>query len=982
MGHDVFSPWPFPGHQIAPGSAEVIYLRRALLVLKGTFFHPLRQQEAPLPRHRWALVHSGERFIEGGDSDARGISTIFEDPATRGGSDNDAWELMLIPLYPGRADSDDYATHQEAWIDLEKNEWVHSEEVRAKGVLPYGKVHDRKLLRIPLWSTRRKVEMGGGFSQNNPHSPGFATSGELKTSELRPHGTPASPWVIAVDHGLLKTHLQFHYYDPVAKADRVAPPGMMVQALADDRSVIGGSTAQLDDGSTYVLLAREPSKAGDFNYALQTAEHAHFSHSARKVQEAEAVDMELLLTHYYLPQRWGSVGQEAWEGPADSTAGARKPFAELRTKGQDKAKPLCFHLDDVAIVNLDGTPVTLAGKRVCLMDHKLAIKQQASNSTGKVPYSTPELTRMPLRAEEMIVVRGEGMEAITRVIDYEGQIFEVDHQRTQGVPGQDPLVGTRAAHLGELRFGRNFEKYEVYVIDTRYLRTTYDGKSCQSAHLLVHVSCLLEAPKADDQSDGKNEARTKGLPKLEHLLWKSSLRWGQLHPAHPEGEGLGSANKEHVLVPRDDFASGKPILRIRYHFGARLSQQRIDLGSMNANRLKRITIQIHPQEGRATGGDPMHLYLKFGPLIEAPPVATHPEPPDPYDFMPRGTVTSDRLDLVAGNFFTLAHELGHSIALPDEYLERMEIDSAGLPELLYQWSQSNSAKPYHLDDTAMMKGNLHPRLRYQWMQAAALDRMRSGLDPEHFIAKLFPWVPRYAVKGANATELRYKTDLPPSFMTFSPWEICNHGKANHCKLWVFRAADDEGMRGPLFFDPPKLIDEGFDGLLVVHTDFWFDYHGITDPDDQWRAMYTRFGRAFFQRNTTPHFYIKAAAGAKELRKVALVFQPRFEFGPAPTRLSPASGSTPAKFQEPSKADVRVIVRNSPGRGITTSASGDPPEITINQDDIGMWLMRYAIDPAANAKTSGNEPLTAAELGPINTWLAGELKRAPGTVHAF
>jgi len=975
MPDDVFSPWPFPGNVVAPGSAEVLYLRRALCVIQGTYFDPLKAQNVPLPPHRWALVHSVDRFLEGGDSDNRGISTLFEGPELAGVEPDAVWDLLLIPLFPGRADSDDYGLLGEAWIDIESGEWVPGAEIRVDVDRPFAKVYPRKVLRIPLWSTKRKIEMGGGFEQTFPHSPDFATTGEIKTSELKPHGNPTTPWILSVDHGLLRTHVQFRYYDPLAKREKPVPAGMMVLSLAQDLTLRGASTTQLPDGSTYVLHAHDVGHAGDFNYALQTIVDARFAFADPKLESATAFDIMDLGTHYFVPASWGSVGQEAWEGAVDASAAARKPFAELRAKGQERSRPLSFHLDDVAFVDVLGSAITLAGDRICLMDHDLAIKRQASVSGNLVPYSDVKVKRLPLRAEEMVFVRGEGIRTATRVMEYEGQIFELTRKRTAGIAGRDALVGTKAAHLGELRFGRDFENYELYVIDTRYLKTAYEGQSHPLAHALVHVSCFLSAPTTDNDSNGKNEAATKGLPKLEHTLWQSTLRWQQKHPAFPAGEGLGGANKEYVLIPQRGLSAADPILRIRYHFGSRLNAQRIDLGGMKG--LGRITIELHPQAGRATGGDPMHLYLVFGPKIVAPPVPVHPKADEPFDFERSGDLLLDRLDDVGGIGFTLAHELGHSMRLPDEYLERMRVESAGLPEQLFQWRQSSEAKPYNLDNSAMMRSNQHPRLRYSWLLSAALERIRSNVPKDHFLQQA--WIGRYVVKGKHATELRYNTTPSASFLTRSPWEAVNSGKVNHVKLWLFRASDDEGIRGPLFYEPSKLVTPRFDGLLVVHTDFWFDFRSIFDPDDQWRAMYTRFGKTYFDREKTPHFFIESGADATDFKQVALIVQPRFEFGPKPSELTPASGTTPATFADVAQADVHVVVGTSKTRVITP---GTPPKIEIHEDAVGNWLMRYALDPIAHRETSTNLPLTDADFISVKQWLATELKRTPGTIRPF
>ncbi|HET6582918.1 MAG TPA: hypothetical protein VFG69_05720, partial [Nannocystaceae bacterium] len=77
MADEVFSPFPAITGDRIPGSAEVIYLQHALFVLRGQFFDPLADADAPLPPHRWAIAHSDTVFAEGTTSDADGVSTIF-----------------------------------------------------------------------------------------------------------------------------------------------------------------------------------------------------------------------------------------------------------------------------------------------------------------------------------------------------------------------------------------------------------------------------------------------------------------------------------------------------------------------------------------------------------------------------------------------------------------------------------------------------------------------------------------------------------------------------------------------------------------------------------------------------------------------------------------------------------------------------------------------------------------------------------------
>jgi hypothetical protein len=157
MTDEVFSPIAAPRSVSVPGSAEVVYLRASLFVLRGTFHDPIAGEQRPLPPHRWILVHSETVFSEGTTSDVDGISTIFAPSVPEDMPEDATWELWLVPIYPGRADSDVYAEEDEAWIDVEQREWTTAQAVVEDH---RWKVTQRKLLRIPFWTSTRQASHG------------------------------------------------------------------------------------------------------------------------------------------------------------------------------------------------------------------------------------------------------------------------------------------------------------------------------------------------------------------------------------------------------------------------------------------------------------------------------------------------------------------------------------------------------------------------------------------------------------------------------------------------------------------------------------------------------------------------------------------------------------------------------------------------------------------------------------------------------
>jgi len=972
----VFSPWPHPATVVAPGSAEVIYLRRALFVLRGTFFNPLTQQQAPLPRHRWVLAHSGTAFSEGNDSDGDGVSTIFE-PVVDGVGPDDTWELMLIPLYDGHADSDVYAKHGEAWLDVETNQWVHGDEVKTESeTAPYGRLTPRKLLRIPLWSTRRKVQTGGGFAQDYPHGADFATTGELKTSELRPHGSRTSPWELEIDHGWLRTHIQLRFYDHIARRERPIPQGVILLSLDSlHNATLGGSSVCLEGGSLYILHGADLGHASTLLYLFTTPDHARFVLETNALEEGGDLrdHTELPATHYFLPWRWGCLGHEAWEGAQDATAEARKRFTELRHGGQSRDQPLCFHLDDTCLTMTVGGVLPKVGTRIALLDHHLAIRDQASNDHGPVPYSTLGVSDFPLRAEEAIFVRGEGLDKMTRVIEYEGQLFDLERSHVRGEPHREQMVGARAA--GPIMWKRERGKYEVCVIDTSYIPYEHEGTQAKLVHVLVYVSCFVTAPAADDQASGGNDARTIGVPLAEHLLHRSALAWDQKHPAH----GNPADRKDYVALPEGGLEAGSRIIKIRHFFGARLTIDRAALLSSGSTR-QNISIQIHPQAGRATGGDPMHLYLVFEDNNNAHenPVDPHPEASRPYHFEPNDDRTmTDRIDGLTDVRFTLAHELGHSTELPDEYIEKRR-PSTDVPSELPIIGQIHEAYPYALEPGAMMNTNHNPRLRYTWAHLAVAHEVldQDILRDSHWFSQEAPFFPQYTAGGRT---MRFSVPYADALKPGNNWALWSDPTASSAGLGqanLYPMGTDESSVGPMFTDPSSgLLSIPFDGVLVFVVKYWFTFDSsIDDLDDRWEVM-TDFALQFQNRADLPHFYVDTPA-APNMKKVAILLQPLFEYGPSPE--ASFSGTMTVKAD----ADIEVIVRGNDGHERLAVHGAGQANVRIRDNDVDRWLMRFALDPSRWDTLRNDDELGAGDLQPLAVWLATELGHPHGTIRSY
>ncbi|PRQ00431.1 hypothetical protein [Enhygromyxa salina] len=973
MSDIVFSPWPHAEREASPGSAEVLYLRRALFVLQGRYWNPLTQSDTPLPPHRWVLVHSGEVFSEGTDSDVEGVSTIFDPPLDSVAAD-DTWELMLIPLFEGRADSNTYAELGWAWIDVEAGVWVTGEELRTDQPrnLEYAKFAARPLLGIPLWSTRRKARIGGGFAQGGPDLQRFEAHGELSTSELRPFGSRSAPWVMQIDHGWLRTHVQFRFYDHTRRVERPIPAGVLLASVDQDTwAVHGRSSVVTPEGSIYVLHALTEANAGALMYQFALPGFARFRleddaldefDKARDGASSFAYEREapgLLGTHYFLPEEWRSRGMEAWVGDREACAELRRSFAEFRTAGQDPAEPICFHLDDT--VTFSGK---YHGKRIALLDHYLGIRDQASNEYGLVPWSTHEVTGFPLRGEEAVFVRGEGIEKVTRAIGYGGAFLEIAFQRKYAMSANEEWVGARWArppHLhGDLTTS---DLASIHLIDVRYLSYNRQGYRVKLAHLVVHISSFVLAPSEDNKPDDprgeQNLANTEGVPLIQHLLHVSALTWDQCHPAH----GDPSDKKEYLAVPAGGLVDGVTVLKIRHFFSCRETDDGRDGHGPHSS------IQVHPQPGRATGGNPMHLYLVRGSNTKAHDDETpeHAPAPRPHSFEPAPWPTHDRVDGVAGHSSTVTHELGHQMGLPDEYIERVQ-PTRGLAGRLPPFFLTHEAYPYALATISLMCKNILPRLRYSWELLRCHHRAKKA--PKWF-GQLGPFFPQLSTPDHGV--LDYDLDYASGPL----WTPVLSGRIGHCSAHLFAARRDESLAGPMMAQPKDGVSSvPFDGILVVTIRYWFSFENSTDAKSDWGTM-TQFGLEFQQREKQPRVYIHSPA-APEYRNVLLRIEPRFEYEPYPYRPDIVNADPPTAQD----ADVEVTVRRRPAHNRTVSVSGKRLKVHIDRPDVDPWLLRVALDPQRWMKRHDGKPLRDNEFTILATWLGSTLGRAPGSLKRF
>jgi hypothetical protein len=964
-----------------PPAAQLVTLAVPLFVLQARY-RDFDGKEKALPSHRWSAVGSIPGGIlsqhAGVQSDADAVSSI--------GADKDfaeakrSWHLYWSPVFTDPADLVDWSKREEAWIDMDKNEWVATSKLAP--------LEKRRLVRVPLWTTPLKAKNG---KFNDSPNDDFTKTGILKGDEILKKlkandtfGTKAKPWLFLIDHEWMRAFVRYFFYNFKTKKMDTVPPGLVVRATKAGQKTVGGGTAIDAKGTVFVLHQQTKDDAKkNVDYTFTTPASFSFIDldvaapaapppaKDDRVVTVDKVPPGGAVKRYLLPPVWHSKGMEAFldSGGAPS----RKPFNDLRGEDATKAKPLAFHLDDFVLFDMkrNAPSVLAADSRLTLFDHRMKLK--GPFDPVFVNMLADKVKGKYFRAEERFVKAGDDIRAATFVVNHEADFFVIRERRIGGAVEKTDTVGARmaAARAPEDPIGNFIAGYPNLnndgTVELLLLPDAYEGPyvaadegkyldahaKVKFGHMLVYVPLKVQAAVVGtgfvDAPTAADVVPLGQMNTVYQALLDAAARWDQAHPA-----GGATSKKDYVLVPEAGVKDDTRVIKMRHFFGPRTDGNH------------KFTILATFKNGFGAG-DRSFVAGNQMSLVVSPPGA--PVYTDPGD-------TAQDSDNVNLPWFTLAHELGHTMGLPDEYGEIPNIPvvapAPSVPTFdeprILRFGQRDPGYPFLADLTGMMRSNKLPRLRYIWHHVTAF--LNGGAKTQ------LPEGPYVAVYDDFRHGLTHKI---PDGNTANPWKVDTqaHGPGNRSNLVLYRCGDDEATVERMFPRPASgpnrnAVNPGawMQGILVVTTKIWFNFlkSAAGDfPDHAARyAVMQDFHKLFFdnQMLLQQKFFIEGDASLK-LPRIGILLQPRMEFGPVP---QPRVNLSPPNVNEGDADVVTDVVFDAPPSAPVVPAHWPPttkPRLRLYQGQAKLSLFRFAMNvtPAAGVAPN-NAPLTTADLTPL------------------
>ena len=550
----------------------------------------------------------------------------------------------------------------------------------------------RRLVRLPdRW---RSIEQ----SRLSDDRGGKLTKGRTAALAAGEFGTLDQPWELDLGHAWQRTELVFQYYDVTALAVRPVVFGPLVEAFDDvrlrDRDRVAASTILDATGRVYLMFFRavDPEKLRlrlrtAIGSAVVTGE-ADPELRVRVLGDAAlaALPLDERQRHYRLPSVWLSRGQAC--RAANGTSAAALPFEDAIGKAVNTAVApprLHFDLDDFVLVNAFGVPLGFVrALDLTIFHHDMSIRA-AKTATPYFSGISGEINHFS--GSEGFYTVGKGAEQTARVVRRGKTFYDLTDQRTL----RGRIVGARAAVAENHPHERIFLKHQP-------------GTSPNLANCDLHY---FEDVAADPTAPGRS---------ISVLMVFFSVRIRNLVIPKPK-----------AVIPDPKAALQDALARAAERWS----------GAALAGALAGVTPDI--PDVRLRTDDALHdvkFVFHFPAFDDREGHAVIWIRPNPraFSLSTFGLMVIDDLDTQAkplgapltlsdieyGHGYkneTVAHEIGHSMGLGDEYFESLKTTT--IPKLAqFPWDFLHLS----FDPLSMMNGERGPRLRHYWVFSRWLER--------------------------------------------------------------------------------------------------------------------------------------------------------------------------------------------------------------------------------------------------------------------
>jgi hypothetical protein len=807
----------------------------------------------------------------------------------------------------------------------------------------------RPLIRMPArWQSKRQTkfidDLGGRFSK-----------GEVEGPTADQQGTATVPWVMQIDHAWDRVFVQFDYYDVGAKALAAVPQGLLVEAFrtpamkSTDR--VGAGSVLTDDGLVALLIHTRTDRKL-LRLKLTTATDSfldlrqHRLIDRMKVVAAATFDAlpgTGKRALYPLPALWTSPNQRGRLGPSVDD------FAKLITQNTSAISRLRFDLDDTVLVSEAGLPVpvpTSPPARVALFDHVLAIR----NPDPAQPYLTTDTLKGNLIPGELIRVNGQDMKQCVRVIRFGRHFYDLTHRRTT----KGARIGLRAARRNDHPQQRIDDPFKLQPptgrFDLHYFHDCWIDKGGQPlAHVLVFWSARFRKGPPTQQTPGPgNPFSTPTQAQIDAFnpaMKTAAVRHEGWHPSEPTRPL--TSHKHYFFKPEPATATPNRTIKPAFHFAAFKNNEAI------------CQVEVRSFARASTG--PTSATYAVDNAAAQPPFG----------------VAQD-VDNISYAWFTMPHEIGHSLGLDDEYTEGMDIPAwtaASLPHFGFPVFVQWGSRHMRWDARSLMNGNQAPRMRHYWTYARWIN--------SNAAVQALLGATRYKIQY-NATGITpaktFNYHLPAIHENFNnPVHSQNNftvGAHGRMRLDLFRVGEDEMTLVPGQVLATAAAANGFDAILNVTINLHYRFLGAGWTPTTQHAQLRKMELVIRALRGGTSWHTLDDAGAPTFKKVLVYIQTRYDIG--------------AGTGHHVRLNARLSTATPPPVSALLNPATTSTTVQILDTDAADPLLRYClglsfvtVTPAPPAAPAGTAPtvapvtgLAAGDLAPLAAWVKTQRDAAP------